>query len=392
MSSMPVPTPEPLVDVTRAQELIGAAGLDAIAVHSLQNLYYLSGYFFTDFLVEPEASAFTVLPASNDAAAQVTISAWARYTLEEYPVWPPAKIFVGSFYVKNGPPVEGDVASDSVEGLIRALRATGAETGRVGFELSQLPIGLHRRIVDALPQLEAIEVGPLLRELRKHKTPVEIERIRTATDAIDASIRDALEHVRVGVTEQQIDRWIREGLIARGVSPASVFVGAQRRGAYVISHATEHTVAVGDVVRLDVTASYGLYHSDLARACVVGESTAEQEGYYRAVRDALDVGIEAVQPRGAAADVFDATVEAVRGAGFADFQRTNVGHGVGLHVHEQPILSPAGGEIPDSAVLAVEVPYYVYDVGAFQTEDVVVVSQDGVERLTQAPVELRVVG
>jgi Xaa-Pro aminopeptidase len=151
-------------------------------------------------------------------------------------------------------------------------------------------------------------------------------------------------------------------------------------------------VAAGDVLRLDVTATYGLYHSDLARAAVVGQSTPKEEAYYRAVRNALDVGIDKVRPNGAAADVFHATVEAVREAGFSDFQRTNVGHGLGLHVHEPPLLSPAGGEIPDSTVLAVEVPYYVYDAGAFTPEDVVVVSEQGVERLTRAPDQLPVIG
>jgi Xaa-Pro dipeptidase len=390
--SMPLPAPEPLVDVSRAQELMSAAGLDAIAAHSLQSLYHLSGYFFTDVLVEPVASAFVVLPARDDFPAHVTVSAWARYTLEEYPVWPPAKIFVGDFFIKNGPPIEGEVASDSVEGLIRALRSVRADRGRVGFELSQLSLGLHRRIVDALPKLEMVEAGPLLQELRRRKTPKEIELIRRATSAIHSAIDDALEQVRVGVSERQIDCWVREGLIRRGASPASIFVGGGRRGAYVISHATDHPVAPGDVLRLDVTATYGLYHSDLARTSIVGQSTPRDDAYYRAVRDALDVGIAKVRPNGAAADVFHATVEAVRQAGFADFQRTNVGHGLGLHVHESPLLSPEGGEIPDSTVLAIEVPYYVYDAGAYQPEDVVVVSEKGVERLTYAPDQLPIIG
>jgi Xaa-Pro aminopeptidase len=389
---MPIPTPEPLLDVERARELMDAAGLDAIVAHSPRNLFYLSSYLFGDVQVEPEACAFAVLPARADVPAQVTISSWARYTVEDFPVWPPGKIFVGSFYIKDGPPVDGEAAADSVDALSRALRAVGAENGRVGFELSLLPVVVHHRVVAALPGLEILDAGPVLQELRARKTPTELERIRTATHAIEAAIGEALDQIRVGVTEREVDCRVREALVRRGVDPVTVFVGAGGRGALVWSIALDRPLVPGDVIRFDITASYGGYCSDLSREGVVGEPTPEQQAYYRAVRLALDAGIGAVRPGGLAAEVFEATVETVRQNGFPDYQRPNVGHGLGLQVHEPPILGPQGGEIPFPAALAVEVPYYVYGFGAFSPEDVVVVTDAGVERLTVAPAELPVVG
>jgi Xaa-Pro aminopeptidase len=298
----------------------------------------------------------------------------------------------GNFWITGGPPVDGEVAPDSVAAFARGLRGIGADRGRIGLELDLLPVALHRRIVDALPGLEIVDSSHIFTELRKRKTSGEVERIRAATHAIEAAIEEAFASIRVGVTEREIDRWIREGLIRRGAEPVSLSLGTNGRGALVWSFVTDRPVAGGDVVRADITASYGGYCSDLARSCVVGEPTDEQAAYYNAAYDAVQTGIATVRGGGQTGDVFEAAMGVARGHGFPDFKRPHVGHGLGLQVHEAPYLSPSGGEIPVDAVVAVECPFYVYGLGGFSPEDVLVVGQAGLERLTHAPPELPVVG
>src|SRR5438477_4768621 len=138
MTTIPVPTPEPLLDLDRARQLLAAAELDAIAVHSLESYFYLSGLLFFDRLAEPDAAAFAVLPVRPDAPAGIGIPMAGRYMLEDFPVWPPLKIFYGRFYIKGGPTIEGETAADEVDALARALGEAGAAAGRVGFELDQL--------------------------------------------------------------------------------------------------------------------------------------------------------------------------------------------------------------------------------------------------------------
>jgi Xaa-Pro dipeptidase len=391
MTSLPVPADGPLFDVARARELIGAAGLDAIVAHSLPNLHYLSGYLPLTYRSEPEAIAFAVLPADAAAEPQLTVTVDGCYTLDDFPTWIPGRVVFGSFYVRGGPVVTS-TARDSVDALAQALRAAGVDQGRVGFELSQLPVDAHRRISVAAPGVTIVDCSAVLYELRVRKTPQEADRIRVATAAIDDAIDDAFGIVEAGMTERDLDLWIREALLSRGVEPATMSVGTGGGGALVWSYATDRRVAQGDVIRADITASYGCYHGDLARNCVVGEPTAEQEALHRASYEALEAAIAVVRAGATTAEVFRAAIDTFREAGYAEFERHNFGHGLGLNVHEQPLLTAADTVIPTGAVVAVETPHYVHGLGGFSSEDVLVVHEDAVERLTQAPSELRVVG
>jgi Xaa-Pro dipeptidase len=391
LTTLPVASERPLFDVERARELMRANELDAIVAHSLPHLVYLSGYVPLTYRSEPEAVAFSVLPADASAEPQLTVTIDGVYTLEDFPTWIPGRVVFGDFYVAGAPPLES-TAADSVDALAQALSAAGVDSGKIGFELKHLPVDVRARIRAAVPGVAIVDCTSLLYELRIRKTPAEVERIRTATAAIEEAIGVAFENVRVGTTERELDLWVRETLLARGVEPATMSVGVGPGGARVWSYATDRRVQVGDVVRLDITASYGSYHGDLARNCVVGEPTPRQERLHRVSYEALEAAIAAVRPGGTTVEVFDAAMGVFRAAGFDEFSRHNFGHGLGLHVHEQPLITPHATEIPAGAVLAVETPHYVFGLGGFSSEDVLVVREDGVERLTQAPAELRVAG
>jgi Xaa-Pro dipeptidase len=392
MSSIPVPTHEPVVDLDRARGLMQESGLDAIVAYSSRNLFYLSGFISFDYLIEPEASAFAILPARPDTPAMVTVSMSERYVLDEFPAWPPKKLFFGSYYIK-GAPEKGEAFPSAFEALRSGLRDCGAAEGRVGFELDLLPVNLHRRITEAFPGMRVADASLLFRRLRTIKTAEEINRVRTATQITERAIEDAFGRVRAGMTEKQIACWISDGLIQRGAEPVYVQVGTNGRGALGISYPTDRTVQEGDVIRTDVAARYGHYHSDVGRCCVVGEPTQEQRAYYRVAYDALRGAIDAVAVGRPFKDVFAAAMSVPLNAGYRDFRRHHVGHGIGLQAHEWPFLRGDNSEaVASGMVLAIEVPYYVYGLGGFSPEDVLLVREGTIELFSRAPERLPVVG
>jgi Xaa-Pro aminopeptidase len=391
MTSKPLPTPGPLVDVARARALMADAGLTAIAAHSLRHLHYLSGLLPLDYLVEANALNFAVLPAGEDAEAQVTVPSFGRYMLDDFPLWPPGKVVYGGFHVTGGP-ASPSRADDAIGALRVALADAGVDRGRVGFELDQLPVAAARRIEAELPGLELADASPLLRELRRRKTAPELARIRRAASALDEAIAETVGAIRVGTTELELDGVLRSALVARGVEPVSISLGAGPRGALVWSYPTDRALAAGEVVRLDITCGYGLYHADLARTVAVAEAREEDAARYRAIARSLEAAIAAVRPGGRCADVFEAGLEPPRAAGYLDFDRHNFGHGIGLEVHEAPALAAGDDSIPAGAALCVESPFYVYGLGAFTAEDMLIVGPESVERLTHAPAELPVAG
>ena len=99
-----------------------------------------------------------------------------------------------------------------------------------------------------------------------------------------------------------------------------------------------------------------------------------------------------VKPHVKASDVFHAGVEVPLKAGYSDFHRHHVGHGLGLEAHEEPILSPTNDtEILPGMVLCIEVPYYIWGLGGFAPEDTILVTEEGYEPLTTPERELIIV-
>jgi len=392
MSSRLVPTDGPLIDLDRARRVIRAAGLDGIVASSMRNVFYLSGHSYFDHLIEPESIAFAVLPADAGRPSHVTVSSSERYVEEDFPVWASSRVLYGSYYVKNGPPA-GEHAPGAVEAAVAALHAAGLEHGRVGWELDLLPVNVRERIAAALPAMRMEDGTAAFKELRMLKTPREVARVRRATEITEEAIEEAFARIRVGVTEDQISRWIGEGIVQRGAEPLYVQVGTNGRGALGVSYPTARRVQAGDVIRTDVAAVYGHYTSDLGRCCVVGAPSSEQAAYYRVAYEALQAAMDAVGPGRTVREVFDAGVAVPRAAGYADFQRHHVGHGIGLQAHEWPFLKPSSAEtIRPGMVLAIEVPYYVYGLGGFSPEDILVVTDRGAEPFSRAPSTLPVVG
>lgn len=392
MSSMPVPVYEPVVDLDRARGLMQESSLDAIVAYSPRNLFYLSGFMSFDYLIEPEASAFAILPTRPDAPAIVTVPMSERYVLDEFPAWPPKKLFFGSYYIK-GAPERGEAFPSAFEALRSALRDCGVAQGNVGFELDLLPVNLHRRITEAFPRMRVADASLLFRRLRTIKTTEEINRVRTATQITERAIDDAFGRVRAGMTEKQIACGISDGLIRRGAEPVYVQLGVGERGAFGISYPTDRAVREGDLIRTDVAARYGHYHSDLGRCCVVGEPTQEQRAYYQVAYDALRAAIDAVVVGRPFKEVFAAAMSVPLNAGYRDFRRHHVGHGIGLQAHEWPFLREDNAEaVAPGMVLAIEVPYYVYGLGGFSPEDVLVVRERAIELFSHAPERLPAVG
>jgi Xaa-Pro dipeptidase len=392
MTTQAVAAPTPLLDLERARQLLAESGVDAIVASSVANIYYLSGFLAFDVAMDPQVSSFAVLPRDPDGELAITVAVGALAQLRDFPSWATRVVPFGDFFISGMPPTSTPPVADAVSALADALEQGSLGGGRVGFELESLPAAVLERIRTALPSVQVVDASSLLRRLRSRKTPLEVERLRRATTAVEAAIATALAEIRAGLTELDVDRRVRELLVAADVQPTSVFVGAAERGAYVASWATDRPIRRGDLVRIDVTAAYGMYHADLSRNVAIGTATGEQRRLYAASRAAMEAAADAVAVGVPVGEIHAAAVAAGRAAGLADFRRHNVGHGLGLQVHEGPPLGPGDARIEPDSVISVEAPYYLHGSAGYSPEDTLFVSTAGIERWTTAPAELPVLG
>jgi len=155
----------------------------------------------------------------------------------------------------------------------------------------------------------------------------------------------------------------------------------------------------GETILVDIfpknTASQ--YFSDISRTFVKGEPHPKIKRWSELVVDAQQAALDQIEPGVSAPSIHDAACEVFEEAGF-ETKRTNprtdvgfthrTGHGLGLSIHEDPRIGPKGDTIQPGNVFTVEPGLYDPDVGGVRIEDLVVVTEDGYENLTEYPVEL----
>jgi Xaa-Pro aminopeptidase len=126
---------------------------------------------------------------------------------------------------------------------------------------------------------------------------------------------------------------------------------------------------------------------------VKGEPSPGIRDMFEAVLGAQELAAGLVRPGATGAEVHGKVVDYFRERGYESNTKGfihNLGHGVGLEVHELPTLGPAGGELAAGNVITLEPGLYEPGVGGVRLEDLGVVTPDGFRDLTRLPKELRV--
>jgi Xaa-Pro aminopeptidase len=140
--------------------------------------------------------------------------------------------------------------------------------------------------------------------------------------------------------------------------------------------------------------------ADMTRVFVVGEPSDELREFHRLCREGLDRSVAAVRPGIAGSELNRICCELFEEAGFPtllskkpgevlkDGFYHSLGHGVGLEVHEHPTLGRGPGELVAGDVIAVEPGLYRNGYGGCRLEDIVLVTENGAEVLTEYPYDL----
>jgi len=283
-----------------------------------------------------------------------------------------------------------------VAALGTVLRERGLARVRIGLDLGHVSAQLYRMLQRVVPDAEIADATSLLGRLRAIKSAPEIEALREAAQATDRAEWEALGEFRVGWTEADLGIRLRQALIGQGAETvAFLILGGGRRG--VAAHATPADVPLrpGELLRFDMGGLFHGWASDVAKTAAVGAPTDGQRRAYRTLRRILDDHIARLRP-GAVPEELYASVA-------ADFERAglglrapHVGHGIGLGVHESPLLAP-GERTPIQAdmVLCAEVIHVEGEEERYHLEELVHVGHDGpqvVSRSRPAPEAIPVIG
>ena len=232
-----------------------------------------------------------------------------------------------------------------------------------------------------------VVAGDVIKGLRAVKFSDEVELIRRACRIADVGVSVAREMVKPGVSEQEVIAEVEYAMRKQGSGGTAfdTIVTSGANCAFPHGSCKSRVIREGDFVVVDLGASVGGYRSDITRTMVAGKIDSRQQEIYGIVRAAQDLALKAIRAGVRAADVDAVAREVIDRAGFRDCFVHNLGHGVGLEVHEAPALRPDSRDMLETGnVVTVEPGIYIVGFGGVRVEDTVLVTEEGVEKLTNA--------
>jgi Xaa-Pro aminopeptidase len=299
-----------------------------------------------------------------------------------------ATLFADFRYAQRGREVEGVEFVEVGRNMLGAIgeRISGR---RVGFEEAHLPYAAHRTLAEA--GVDAVPTSGLVEGLRAVKDEDEIAIMRRAGALSDVVFKSLSEERFSGRTERELVWWVERSFRdagAEGVSFPAIVAGGETAAS---PHADpgDREIEEGVLVVVDAGCVVDGYCSDCTRTFAVGEISDRLREIYALCLEAQLSGLAAVAPdaHGQAVDAVARDVIAAQGLG--DAFGHGLGHGVGIQIHEAPSLRQESEDVLEPGnVVSVEPGIYLPGEGGVRIEDLVLVTENGAERLTQFTKEL----
>ena len=199
----------------------------------------------------------------------------------------------------------------------------------------------HRDLDERLEDLVAQGFEVLPRSLLK--TAADIEGIKVSAAVNVGALDYVAEHIGIGTTTEEIDRWVYDYCIEHDAIPADLnYEGFPKSVCTsineVVCHgipSAEDVLREGDIVNVDMSTIKHGYFSDSSRMFCIGEVDPEWKRLVDVTRESVQAGLAAVKPWGFLGDVSAAVNKVATDAGFTVVREFG-GHGIGLEFHEDP--------------------------------------------------------
>ena len=302
--------------MARVRAEMARRGLDLLVVHTAQNIFYLTGHY--TFAIGNYQCA--LVPAEGEPTIVVRdLEAGNARTMS---------------WVSDDGIVTWEDVDDPVAVTVNTLRERGLARGRIGLEEHSfyLTSWTATRTRRELSGVEVVDAGGLVELARRVKSPREIEYIRRACRATARGMRDAIDEITVGNTENDVAAAAFSGMVRDGsefLTNDPIVTSGPRSG---IPHTTfkRRVLEHGDAVLLEMGAAYNRYVGPLMRCAVIGQPDDQVRRFADVCVEALSNAIAAIKPGLTAGDIDEACRGTIERAGLYDHFRKRTGYSVGI--------------------------------------------------------------
>ena len=270
------------------------------------------------------------------------------------------------------------------------------ETGRLikklkikslGYESENLTAALLSHLEKEVYPAALKSYSTALSSLRFVKEAGEIKMLKKAALIASESLRSVIPLIKPGVMETEIAAELEYQMKIRGGSNAAfqTIVASGCRSALPHGVASTKKIEKGDFVTIDYGIIYHGYCSDETCTFIVGRPTKKQKKVYETVKKAHDLAVKAVKVGISLAKIDAVARNHIDMAGYKKYFNHGTGHGVGLCVHEPPVVSfRTKQKVLKGMVFTIEPGIYLPGWGGVRIEDTVLVKQEGCDLITQS--------
>jgi Xaa-Pro aminopeptidase len=272
---------------------------------------------------------------------------------------------------------------DAMNALAELLRKHSLASSRIGIEMDYLPAGDFAVLRQLLPEASFTPAQALLAQLREIKTPQEIDILRKLSRIADSAITKAYRSVRAGMTEMDLAAALTRGIYEGGAEYFKLMIVATgERSVFPNVGPTDRMLKNGDICRVEIFPIISGYHAGVCRTAAVGTAPPHAQRIWAKLMECKHLLLEAIKPGASTRGIYDLYLRKVGELGLPPI--SFIGHGIGLHLHEDPYLGPTEDRALEAGmVLGIEPLIYETGFGfGMQNKDMILVTPQGCELLS----------
>lgn len=355
--------------IARQVAAMKLAGLDALVAISPENFAYVAGF------VSPTQSLMRwrhamALVTADGRSALVSVDMEASTIRAKAP--PGTEIAVWH-----------EFKFEAMKVLADLLRKHGLAAARIGIEMDYLPVGDFAALRDLVPQANFLPAERILTRLREIKTPNEIEILRRLSRIADKAITDAYHSVDAGSSEMDIAAALTRSVYEQGAEYFKLMIVATgERSVFPNVGPTARVLKLGDVCRVEIFPMIAGYHAGVCRTAAIGTAPPQAERIWANLTACKHLLLDVIKPGASSRSIYDLYLDKLAELNLPPI--SFVGHGIGLHLHEDPYLG-ATEDQPLEAGMVLGIEPLIYETGfgfGMQNKDMILVTENGCELLS----------
>jgi Xaa-Pro dipeptidase len=376
--------------LARARAALEASEFGALLLFDFYNIRYVTGTWIGGALGD-KMSRYCLLTRGGEPMVWDFGSAARHHKL--YAPWlEPDNCRAGMLGLRGAIAPRVGLFESAVKEIVGLLADAGVLGQPVGIDIVELPFLTEMQAAG----VEVRDAQQTMLDARLIKGPDEIMLLSQAAAMVDGTYQDIFEALKPGVRENEIVALANQRLYEMGSDQVEAVnsVSGERCNPHPHNF-TDRIIRPGDQAFFDIIHSFNGYRTCYYRTLSVGSATEVQHDAYTRAREWMDRAIDLVKP-GVGTDEIARSWPAATEFGFADEMAAfglQFGHGLGLGLHERPIISRLNSlrdpiELQVGMVFALETYCPASDgVSAARIEEEVVVTEDGPAILTRFPAQ-----